>query len=100
HVNVGDQTLTNHAQGIADAVLRINDEFVREDVQDFAVFRERNVACGVDGAAHIFPFDVARALTQGDPAAAVYAANVVSGDADERFFDGNEIGRASCRERV
>src|SRR5207248_9710689 len=51
HVNVGDQTLTNHAQGIADAVLRINDEFVREDVQDFAVFRERNVACGVDGAA-------------------------------------------------
>jgi len=36
-----------------DATLGVHNEFVREDVQDFAVFGKRDVAGGVDGAAHV-----------------------------------------------
>src|SRR5215472_1281586 len=88
-VNVGYQALANHADGIANVVLHIHDEFVRENVENFAVLGKRNVARGVHGTADVFAFDVARALTQCDSASAVHAAHVMSGDADERFFNGN-----------
>src|SRR5690348_4556312 len=92
-VNVGDEALANHSDGIANAVLRIHDEFVRQDVKDFSVFGKRNVACGVDSAANVFAFDVARTLAERDAAAAVHAADIMPGDTDERFFD-RDVGNA------
>src|SRR5690242_13610104 len=88
-VNVGDQALADHPDGIANVVLHVHDEFVREDVEDFAVFGKRNVAGGVHGAAHVFALDVARARAEGDAAAAVHATNVVASDADKSFLDRN-----------
>ena len=58
-------------------------KFVRQDVQHFAVFGKRDVARGIDGAAHVFAFDVARAMAERDAAAAVHAAHVAAGDADD-----------------
>src|SRR6266568_2042976 len=92
-VNVGDEPLADHADGVADVILHVDDEFVRKDVKNFAIFRERDVAGGVHGAAHVFALDVARARTQRDAASAIHSANMMSGDADKRFFDGN-IGHA------
>src|SRR5437667_30565 len=85
-MNVHFQPLANHADGVANAVLRIHHEFVRKDMKDFAVFGQGDVASGVDGAAHVFALDVSRTLTQSDAAAAVYPAHVAAGDADERLF--------------
>jgi len=57
-----------------------------EDVQDFAVFGKRDVAGGIDGAAHVIALNVAWALTQRDAAAAIDSADVPAGNSDQRFF--------------
>ena len=93
HVNVGDEALADHPDGVANAVLGVDNEFVRKDMQNFAVLGERNVAGGIDRAAHVFPFDVARARAKGNAAAAVCAAHVVAGHADKGFFH-RHIGHA------
>ena len=56
-VNVGFEALADHADGVADAVLRIDEKFMRQHVEHFAIFGKRDVARRVDGAAHIFAFD-------------------------------------------
>src|SRR5271154_5801742 len=38
-VDVRFQALADHAEGVADVILRVQRKFLREDVQDFAVFR-------------------------------------------------------------
>src|SRR6266404_5360273 len=81
-MDVDFQALADHADGVAYAVLRIHHEFVRKDVEDFAVFGKRDVASGVHGAAHVFALDVSRPMSKGDAAAAVYAADVAAGDAN------------------
>src|SRR5262249_25159483 len=85
-VNISDQALANHANGVANVVLRIDEKLVREDVEHFAIFGKRNVAGGIDGASDILTLDVARPVAQRDAAAAVHAAHVIPGDADERLF--------------
>ena len=89
HVNVGFQALADHADGVADAVLRVDAKFMRQNVQHFAIVGKRNVARGVDSAAHIFALDVARARTKGDAAAAVHAAHMISGYPNDGGFDRN-----------
>src|SRR5262249_30618667 len=93
NVNVGFETLAYHAESVADAVLGVNAKFVRENVQDFAVRRKRNVASGVDGTSNVVAFDVAGAIAERDAAAAVDAAYVAAGYANDSGFDGN-IGYA------
>src|SRR5258708_20155334 len=82
------EALAEHADGVANAALRIDNEFMRKDVQDFAIFRKRDVARGVDGAAHVFALDVSRPLSKSDAAAAIYAAHVAAGHSDKRFLHG------------
>src|SRR5215470_16396465 len=86
-VNVGFKTLADHAEGVADAVLRVDAKFMGEDVEDFAVGRERDVASGVDGAANVVAFDVAGAITKSDAAAAVDAADVAASYPNDGGFD-------------
>src|SRR5258708_25883229 len=87
------QPLAEHANGVANAALRIDNKFMRKDVQDFAVFRKRDVASSINGAADVFALDVSRPVSQSDTAAAVYAAYVAAGDSDQRFLDGH-VGSA------
>ncbi len=64
-------------------------EFMRENVEDFAIFGKRDVAGGIDGAANVVAFDIAGAIAERDAAAAVDAAHVAAGDADHRGFNRN-----------
>src|SRR5580658_8581305 len=88
-MDVGFETLADHADGVADAILRVHHKFVGEDVEDFAVFGKRNVTGGVDGAADVVAFNVAGAIAERDAAAAVDAANVAAGYTDDGGLDGN-----------
>lgn len=66
-MDVGFEALPDHADGVANAVLRIDHEFMRQNVEDFAVCWKRDVAGRIDGAAHIVALDVARAIAQLTP---------------------------------
>ena len=55
---------------------------MRKDVEDFAVLGKRDVAGGVDGAANVFAFDIARTMPEGDSTAAIDATDVSAGHAD------------------
>ena len=88
-MDVSFEALANHTDGVADAILRVNHKFVREDVEDFAVFGKRDVAGGVDGAADVVPFDVAGAIAQSDAATAIDAADVATSYADDGGLHGN-----------
>src|SRR5229473_2975672 len=88
-VDIDFQPLADHADGVAYAILSIHHEFMRKDVQDFAVFWKRDVTSGIDGAADVIALDVSRPWTERDAAAAVYAAHVASGHSDERLFHGH-----------
>src|SRR4029077_1535146 len=88
-MDVRFQPVADHADGVANAALRIHHEFMGKDVQNLPVIRKGDIAGCVHGAAHVFALDVSRALSQGDAATAVYAAHVASGHSDQRFFDRN-----------
>src|SRR5271168_1332795 len=83
-VDVGLEALADYADGVANVVLRVQRKFLREDVENFAVFRQLHAAGGFDGAAHVVTLHVARARADGDAAAAIDAAHVGAGDSDQR----------------
>src|SRR5690348_7641085 len=122
HVDVGLQVRSHHSQRITDAVLGIQQELLRQNVQQLAVGRDGNALCGANHLADVFPPNAMPAVRDGDPAARIDASNVRSADTDVGHVDGdpcgrfrridgfldrkngrvqiNKIGRASCRERV
>src|SRR6266404_8114433 len=51
-MNVGLKALAHHSDGIANAFLRVDEKFMRQYVQHFAVGWQSNVAREIDGAAH------------------------------------------------
>src|ERR1700747_2401686 len=98
-MDVGFQSLADPPDRVANTLSRVHQKFVREDVEDFAVLGESDVAGGVDSAANVFTFDIARTMPEGDTTAAIHAANEVAGHADHGglyrnvgdafgFFDG------------
>src|SRR5580700_12276826 len=102
-MDVGFQTLADHPDRVANTLLRVHQKFVREDMEDFAILGESDVARGIDGAAHVFAFDIARTMPEGDTTAAIHATNEVAGHADHGglnrnvgdafgFFDGAANG--------
>jgi hypothetical protein len=92
-MDVGFEALSDHADGVADSVLRIDREFMRQNVEDFAVCRKRDVASCIDGAAHIVTLDVARASAEADATAAVDAADMAASYADHGGLD-RDVGYA------
>ena len=85
-VHVGFQAPRHHSDGVANVILRINEKFLRQHMQDFAILRQTHVLRRFDGAAHIVAMNFARALAQRDSAAAVHAAHVPAGDSHQRRF--------------
>src|SRR5262249_4227520 len=51
HVHVGFETLADHTDGVADAVVGVHDEFVRQDVEDFAIVGKIDIPGRVDRVA-------------------------------------------------
>ena len=88
-MNVGFKTLSNHADGVANAFVRIYGKFVGKDVKHFAIAGQRDITSGIDSAANIIAFDVARAIAESDATAAIDSAYVGTGDANDGGFDGN-----------
>ena len=52
-VEVDLEAVADHADGVVDAGLIVEDELLREEVQDFAVGREGDGAGAVDGCADL-----------------------------------------------
>lgn len=88
-MNVGFEALANHADGVANPVLGINGELMRQNVKHFAVFGKRDVARCIDGTANVVAFDIAGAIAEREAAAAVDSAHVAAGNADHRRFNRN-----------
>ena len=79
HVYLGFQTHARHADGIADPLLIVDDELLRQDVQDLLIRRDGHGAGGIDDAVHVQlgHFVVAN----GDNAVGIEAADMATGDA-------------------
>ena len=92
-VHVYFQALPDHADGIADVVLLVDQKFLRQHMQNFAVFGKRNGARGVHGPAHVLLFDIARAGAQRNSPSAIHSAHVAAGNADHRRLD-RHVGHA------
>src|SRR2546426_4713286 len=67
-MDVDFQPLAEHADGVAYAVLGVDNKFMRKDVQNFAIFWKCDVAGSINGAADVFALDVSRPLSKGDAA--------------------------------
>src|SRR5882724_172970 len=88
-VYVSFEALAHHADGVTDSIVRVHRKFVRQYVQNFAVLGKRDVAGGINRAANIFAFDIARTIAKRDAATAVQSAHMASGDTDQRRFNWN-----------
>ena len=79
------QTHAAHADRLADAVLTIDDELLRQDVQDFLIGRDRHRLGGFD-----HPFDIAGGdflVLDRHHAVRVEALDVAAGDAGVHILD-------------
>ena len=99
-MNVGLKALADHADGIADADLRIEQKFLRQHVEDDTIFRERDTPRRFDGVSHIFAVNIARTIADGDAAAAGDAVNVSASHADDGALDRHAGDAFSDFERV
>ena len=81
-VDVHLEARARHAGRVADAVLVVDHELLRQHVQDLAVHRDRDRLGGVDHAAHVLLVDHPVLVGHRDHAARVEALDVGAGDAD------------------
>jgi hypothetical protein len=79
--------MADHTDGVANSILRIDHELMRQDVKHLAVFRKGDISSRVNGPADIVAIDIPRAVAEGHAAPAVYAANMAAGDADYSGLD-------------
>ncbi len=77
----------DHADGIVDAGLLVEQKLLRQQVDDFAVGGQGDGAGAIDCGADVFAGDLAQAGAEADAAAAVDAADVLTSDADDALFD-------------
>ena len=92
-VHLGLQAHAGHAERLADAFLRVDDEFLRQDVQDLLVGRDRHRLRRVDHAVDVAGCDFL--VADRDDAVRVQAAHVAAGDAGVHRVDlaaGHQLG--------
>src|SRR5262249_332572 len=83
------ESLPDHADGVADAVVGIHDKFMRQDVEDFTILGEIDVTGRINGVTNILPLDITRAIAECNASARVEAAHVRTSHTDQRGLDGN-----------
>ena len=94
-VDVDLEARAGHADRRADAVLLVDHEVLRQDVDDLAAGRQRHRLGGVEGAAHVLAHDLAVLAGDGDDAAAVDAVHVRARQPEVHGVDldaGGELG--------
>ncbi len=77
----------DHAHGIEDAGLIVDDELARQQVQNLAVGRALHGAGALDSGAHVFARDLAHAAAQFESAIGIEAADMRTADADHALVD-------------
>ena len=75
-VQIDFEAIADHADGIMNAGLLVEDELLGQQVQDFAIGGEGDGAGAIDGGADIVFGNFAEACAEADAAAAVDAADV------------------------
>ena len=76
----------DHSDGIVDSVLIVDDEFLRQAIDDLAAGRQLNRTGRIDRAAHVVGSDFAIATGDGDDGLTVEAQDVRAGEIDRHFF--------------
>ena len=76
-----------HPERILDALLAVDDEAARQDVEDLAVRRDGDGAGDLGGAVDVLAGDLAAVAADRDRAARVLALDVLAADADEGPVD-------------
>ena len=99
-VHVDLEACAGHADRVADPVLLVHDEVLRQHVHDLAAARQRDGARGVDGAAHVLARDLAVLPRHGDHAAAVEALDVRARQAEMDRVDLDAGGQLRLLERL
>ena len=94
-VDVDLEPGAGHADRRADAVLLVDDEVLRQHVQDLAAARQRHRLGGVDRAPHVLARDLAVLAGDRDDAAAVERLDVRAGQPEVHRVDldaGGQLG--------
>ena len=89
HVDADFQAGGHHAQRIVHARLLVENEFLRQQMENFPVGGQGNGARFVDRHADFFAGDLARAISEGDATMRVDAAHVRAGHTDQRMLHGS-----------
>ena len=87
HVHAHFEPRRHHAQRIVDAGLVVENEFLRQQVKNFAIVGKRNGAGLVHRGAQFFAANFARARAEAQAAVAVDAAGVGPGHAQQGMLD-------------
>ena len=86
-VQVDFEAGADHAHGIEDAGLIVDDELARQQVQDLAIGRALHGAGTLDGGLHVFAGNFAHAAAQIETAVGVDAEDVRTAHADHALVD-------------
>ena len=95
HVDAHFEARGHHAERIVDAGLIVENEFLRQQMENLAIGGQRDGAGAIDGLLDLVASDFARTRAQADAAMTVDAAHVRSADADDGVLDrrsGNVFG--------
>jgi hypothetical protein len=87
------QTRRHHAERIVHTGLLVEDEFLRQQVENFAICRQLHGSGFLDGLADFVASNLAGTRAERDSAVRVQAAHVRSGNSDQRVLD-------SCSRRI
>ena len=86
-VRVHLEAAAGHADGIDDSVLPVHGEKTREGVDDLPIAGNVDNLARIDDALDVGGVDLSVVVRDRNDAAVIDAANVLAGDADDRFLD-------------
>src|ERR1700761_4643442 len=82
------KTVADHSNRIVNARLLVQNELLRQQMDNLAVGGQRNRAGAIHGSADVFASDLAQTRSQADAAPAVHSANMRAADADDTTING------------
>src|SRR6185312_15294800 len=98
-VSVHLQPHADHANGVLDAALFIDNELLRQKMDSLTIRRQRHRACPLNRLTHVVAIDLARTRTKRNASTAVEAADVRPANTDRRSLDGHLSRRFSFFDR-
>jgi hypothetical protein len=91
-MDAGLEARGHHSQWIVNAILIVDNEFLRQQMQDFTIAGQWNGAGLVYRGPYFFAADLPRASSEADASMAVDPAYVRTRNSDIRVFNGRACG--------